>query len=360
MIAYRASAMLLLAAVLAGRAAEPPPVTPETPATMETSRFSFTHQGVSLLGLLDRPTGTASGYAVLLVHGHGRSNVVKYDAYRTMRAAFTRAGLVCFTWDKPGCGASEGEYDRDQTFQSSADEVVAAARALVSEGVVGAGRVGVWGISRAGWINALAIHAAPDTAFWISVSAAGEDDNYSYLLRQNLKAEGRSDDYIATVLGEIEEGFRLLAAGEPYERYLAATRTWHADAFVARFCAGGPQSEEDYQREQRKHREGAYAPPPVSFRMVVAGVRCPVLAMFGENDLVVDWRTAAGFYRECLGEQGNLTLQAYPGLDHGLVPCATGTLREINQRRSHEMAPACLDAMVGWLAERGFANQAPR
>lgn len=360
MTARPVSAMLLLAAVLVGRGEEPPPVLPAAPTTMETSPFSFTHQGVTLRGLLDRPTGAASGHAVLLVHGHGRSDVVKHASYRTLRAAFTRAGLVCLTWDKSGCGASDGEYDRDQTFQSSADEVVAAARALVAGGVVGAGRVGLWGISRAGWINALAIHAAPDTAFWISVSAAGEDDNYGYLLRQNLKAEGRTDEYIATVLAEIEEGFRLLAAGEPYERYLAATRTWHADPFIARFCAGGPQTEEDYRREQRKHREGAYAPPPVSFRAVVAGVRCPVLAMFGENDLVVDWRAAAAFYRECLGERGDLTLRTYPGLDHGLVPCATGTLREVNQRRSHETAPACVDAMVGWLAERGFATRAPR
>lgn len=325
---------------------------------MDTRPFALDHLGRTLHGLIDRPPPgvPANGYGVILVHGHGRTEVVDRDWYRPLREAFTAAGLICATWDKPGCGRSEGPYDRDQTVVDSAAEVVAAMAELSGIGAVARDRIGLWGISRAGWIGALAIRSAPEIAFWISSSPGGDHDNYPYLLRQNLRLEGRSEAYIATILDEIRLGFHLLAEGASYQRFLAATATFHGDPFIAEMCPGGPQNAEDYLREMAKAREWQSVLPG-DFAGVLECIACPVLALFGELDLVVDWRDSRALYERCLARHGNLTVRTFPGMNHGLSACRIGSLREARERRLGGMDPECIRAMVAWLVERGFARR---
>ena len=186
---HRLAAPLLLfltvplpsAAAQQGRGAPTPPI--------RTGEFAFEVDGQRLVGLLDRPASREAGATIVLVHGYGKTNVEAEGWNLDLRSHFGRLGINVLVWDKPGCGRSEGEFDIDQPVASSAAEVVAAVRVLKEREIPGSEMVGLWGISRAGWIAPLAMRDEPAIDFWISVSGTDDKENARYLLEQLLAAE---------------------------------------------------------------------------------------------------------------------------------------------------------------------------
>jgi len=110
-----------------------------------------------------------------------------------LRSRFTQLGISTLIWDKPGCGESKGRFDADQPVESSAREVLDAIRHAREGKLPGVTKVGLWGISRAGWIAPLAITQDHKIAFWISVSGTDYKENFPYLLESNLRIEGRTE-----------------------------------------------------------------------------------------------------------------------------------------------------------------------
>ncbi|MEM1272135.1 MAG: alpha/beta hydrolase, partial [Bacteroidota bacterium] len=94
---------------------------------------------------------------------------------------------------------------------------MAAVQALRATGLPGTAQIGLWGISRAGWIAPLAIQAEPSIAFWISVSGVDDKENARYLLESNLPIEGRSAEETARVVGAWQQGFNAVWKGGSYQ-----------------------------------------------------------------------------------------------------------------------------------------------
>ncbi len=168
-------------------------------ATMSTQRFEFVSNGNRLSGFVDVPASGAARAMIVIIHGYGKTDVAGRTSYYDLRSRFTRLGISTLIWDKPGCGKSEGTFDADQPVQSSAREVLDAIRHARESKLPGSQRVGLWGISRAGWIAPLAITQDPKIAFWISVSGTDDKENFPYLLESNLRIEGRSEAEIRTL-----------------------------------------------------------------------------------------------------------------------------------------------------------------
>lgn len=146
--------------------------------------------------MLDTPTNGPAHALVILVHGYGETDAIAQNWYYDLRARFADLGISSFVWDKPGCGASEGTFDADQPVMSSAAEVVAAAAFLRAIDAPGAQKIGLWGISRAGWIAPLALSQDKRLAFWISVSGVDDKESFGYLLASNWRIEGYGEDEI--------------------------------------------------------------------------------------------------------------------------------------------------------------------
>lgn len=66
--------------------------------------------------------------------------------------------MLFYIWDKIECGESEGNFDYFQPVKNSALEVRAAIKALKKDKMSGSNKIGLWGISRACWINPLVIN----------------------------------------------------------------------------------------------------------------------------------------------------------------------------------------------------------
>lgn len=322
---------------------------------MRTEQFSFEYNGNRLVGVLDWPNNDDPTSVIVFVHGHGRSNP---DRYHDLRKHFSQHGLACCIWDKAGCGQSSGEYDHGQTVQSSAYEVVAGIDALTSLGITGQKRIGLWGISRAGWICPLVITEQPSVAFWISVSGPNDQENYRYLLETNLRIEGRSESEVTELIAEWQRGYEALQKGVPYHEFLELTRTVRQDPFYGSISV--ELTEEAYRYEQARFVSGEYTVDGETglmvyvpgFHELLSKINCPVLAIFGEKDTNVDWRKSLILYRDTLGScsGADLTIKTFPAGNHGIYKCQTGGVRESVK----EHCDGYFEVMTQWLVGHGF------
>lgn len=332
----------------------------------ETERFAFEVDGDRLVGLLDAPHDPRA--TVIIVHGYGETRVVEQNWFYDLRARFAGLGLNVLVWDKPGCGESEGVFDINQPVESSADEVVAAMRALQARGMLGTGVIGLWGISRAGWIAPLAMQAAPEIAFWISVSGTDDKENGRYLLASNFPIEGRPQRETDALVAEWQRGFDAVWQGGDYQDYLDARPTLSQDPFAEFMGWGGHVSEEAFYAYQARFESGEFVVDEEAglqvyvpdFRQVLGAIDRPVLALFGEKDTNVDWRATSRLYRATIGAnpRADLAIKTFPDANHNLKQAQTGGVREMyEQPWDTPYAEGYFEAMADWLVAKGFGQR---
>ena len=343
----------LIGATLAGLI--PACATPAIEPGMRTRRFAFVSNGKRLVGFLDMPTHRAARAMIVIAHGYGQTDVAGRTSYYDLRSRFTALGIATVIWDKPGCGESEGVFDANQTVASSAQEVRDAVRGLRERGAPGARKIGIWGISRAGWIAPLAIARDRRIAFWISVSGTDDKESFGYLLENNLRIEGRGEAEIAALVSEWRRGFEITRSGGTFADYLAATKNLRRDSFMA--YLGSETSEAEFLSYQPQV-SSAPVDPETGLQIYVPGfaetlssLNIPVLALFGEKDTSVDWRSTAALYQRTIGAnpRARLTVRTFADGNHNLQQAATGGLREMIEMRERRASVGYSEAMEDWL-----------
>jgi pimeloyl-ACP methyl ester carboxylesterase len=334
---------------------------------IRTEYFEFEYNGNKLTGFLDLPEGRAASAIVILVPGYGRTNFSEHNGYYdSLRSNFTHLGLACCEWDKAGCGKSEGTFDIDQPVQSSAKEVIAAIKELKHRNISGFNKIGLWGISRAGWICPLVIEDYPSIAFWISVSGTDDKENYGYLLESNLRIEGRSESEAKLLVSEWKSGNEVFRNGGSFEEYIKAIHNIRKDSFCISFCGYGKENKEDYLKSQKKYineqhhdvydKETGLMIYVPNFKETLNRIQCPVLAIFGEKDCNVDWRKTIALYKETIGTNKNasLTIKSFPDGNHSIIKCKTGGVNE--KLEKWEPCGGYYKTMILWLKKNGFGK----
>jgi pimeloyl-ACP methyl ester carboxylesterase len=330
---------------------------------IKTDTFNFVFEGKKLNGLVDLPLGKEPTTIVVLVPGSGKTDIVAGNGFSGLRKQFIAQGLACLIWDKAGCGKSEGVFEYNQTVQNSAAEVVAAIKELKSQHIPGFGKVGLWGISRAGWICPLVIEQYPSIAFWISVSGTDDRDNYGYLLKKNFIIEGRTKAEADKLVAEWQNGNDIARNGGSFEENQKATQNIRRDPFYIFMAGNSSPTSEGYLKWQKKFQTGEnvvdaksglliYVP---DFEMVLKKIHCPVLAIFGEKDSQVDWQKTMALYKKSLGKNhpAQLTIKTIPNGNHNMQKCKTGGYRE--KLLVRQPAIGYYETMQKWIRENGFS-----
>jgi len=326
-------------------------------AQIQKKIFEFEFEGVVLNGVVNMPQNNTPKGMVLIVHGSGETNAIAQEWYYDVRELFVQSGYAVCMWDKMGCGKSGGTFDYNQSVQSSAEEVLTAITTLQRKQIPGAQEIGLWGISRGGWINPLVINQRKDIKFWISVSGVDDKENFKYLLTENLKINGHSKDTIKVLVGEWQKGMKITHNGGSYEAYIAATRNLNKNNFMLRFTNGVGTAEQYYSYQQsfmkQKLDEATGLPVYIEdFDALLAKVYCPVLALFGEKDKNVDWNKTKTLYERTLGQNTALTIKSFPHCNHNFFKSNTGGFYEFQDHNlPYIRCDGFLSTMANWLAE---------
>lgn len=202
-------------------------------------------------------------------------------------------------------------YDRrpspngeDVPLRVQASDALAAAGVLRSH--VGGVPVGMWGWSQGAWAAALAASMDTSVAFLVVVASVGVTPaaQMRHGTAEHLRRSGFEEDAIAELMrvrALYEDAHRGLATRDEAQQALdsIATRPWRHLAWLP----------------DRLAREHAWADLDFDPEPVFAATRCPVLAVWGEDDpwLPVDdseaaWGRAAA---------DRLTVLRLPGVGHG-------------------------------------------
>lgn len=334
-----------------------------------TVDFTFDSNGQTLSGIFDTPAEQESEALIIFVHGYGGSNIRAWNSYADLRQRFNAKGIATVVWDKPGQGQSEGTFDINQSVFSSAQEVLDAANHLRNIDAPGSNRIGIWGVSRAGWIAPIALSQDAEFEFWISVSGTTEEDNFSYLLLSNLPHEGGTVQQAEQLAEEWRRGCEIFRTGGSFDLYQDATQKLRANEYIKQM-RGEWQTRTQYETAQHSCNAGTCAGVDNDmcsfvhindFEAMLSSLEVDTLAIFGEKDLNVDWRKTRKVYQGTIGQSANasLAIASFEDADHNLHVSETGSLREMQAMTAPQKSDGYYDVQVNWLVETVLKKRPP-
>jgi pimeloyl-ACP methyl ester carboxylesterase len=268
------------------------------------------------------PGGEGPSPAVVVVAGSGPQTRWSTPTYSLVARIFGDAGFVVFSWDKPGSGASTGTFEPDKVQSQRAAILADGIQTLVDHPAVDPDRIGLWGLSQAGWVMPLALELTDDVAFMISVSGGAEDgiEQMAFQASEQLVCSGLSREQ-----AELAELWGPRAAkAETYEAHVEAMEILLEIPGVDSFVGSEIMSEEDWQA-QRPDNRGLFDPVTV-----LENTTIPVLAVFGELDKNIDPIQGAEAYERALAAAGNpdYHVEVIPGIGHTMQTQETGCIGE--------------------------------
>jgi uncharacterized protein len=179
-------ALVALFTVACGGSDAGAPSAPSQLATIHT----FPSGDVRLAYTLDVPTGTGPFPAIVMGHGSGEAT---RHQLASLAQGFVAAGFAVLRYDKRGVGDSGGVYEvagnvanSARVFPILAGDMLAGVEFLKTRPEVDGSRIGLFGVSQAGWIIPLAASRSSDVKFMILVVgptvSVGVENYYSTLV----------------------------------------------------------------------------------------------------------------------------------------------------------------------------------
>jgi len=351
-------------------------------ASPTETRVSFRSESNTLSGILSLPEGGGRHAAVVLLSGSDRGGTT--SPYLVLHARFlVRSGFAVLRYDPPGVGRSTGDH-RFETLDDRAREAIAALDYLRTRPELRRDEIGLWGHSQGGWVTQMAAAASKHVAFIVSVSGSGvspaEQEVYS------VEAQSRTAGFSAPDVAKAALFSRLwidwqLARPVYREQNLARVRRlgpgpWKAFAALvyrpgsltpAQNLARGiailqsirhelfarylyldtailPALEAIRPDQVAAAKAAAQQSLLVTPKKYLSAVHCPVLAIWGEDDVLVPARKSATLYRQYLKAAGNrdVTIVVFPNTGHS-----------INDAAGNDFSPAYRTTLTRWL-KHGF------
>jgi pimeloyl-ACP methyl ester carboxylesterase len=187
----------------------------------------FENGGIRLAFTLDLPPGKGPFPAVVMGHGSGR---VTRDQLAWAAMQLTRLGFAVLRFDKRGVGESTGEFvfvgtnDSPTVFPQLASDVAAGVRFLRTRDEIDGRRIGLFGVSQAGWILPIAARDLGDVAFMVlwsgPVCTVGQEMFYSEIVENTGRPVADGNSAMARFTGP--DGFDPL----PVLRSVTAPTLW--------------------------------------------------------------------------------------------------------------------------------------
>ncbi len=320
-------------------------------AVYTTRDLRFRSGALELSGRLYAPVGVERYPVLVAVTGSGDVSVIGDDDTKALAMAFTAAGIGVLAYDKRGTGASTGVATGTDFRALGAD---AAAAIRFARGLPGVERVGVWGISQAGWVIPYALREKPGAAFAILVSPAGVNphEQVTYFLHRQMRALGLSEAeasaadtiHIVTALYYASgRGYR--AAQATVDRYrgmswfhrVVTNRFWDdmtgegrlfTPAELAAAVAKNPGGFDLYRSKSSF----------VDYSTLYESLTLPTLVIYGAQDELVPIDHSRAVIEPALRRRGSMPYQfrVFEGVGHDI------------QTPDHRLLPDYLDFIVGW------------
>lgn len=311
---------------------------------------AFSSGAIRLVGTLISPTTAGRHPAIILVHGSGAED----REYMLPFARFLiRHGVAVLGYDKRGVGGSTGDWNT-ASFDDLAGDVVAAFEYLKTRKDIDRSRIGLLGVSQAGWVMPLAAIRVSDLAFLISVSGAGVSPAETTIdeAEREMASAGLPPPAIQRVVGLMKVQYEFARTGRRWDEYAAARAQIVARMGSAPSSFPATPNDPYWQFIRRLY---FYDPAPV-----LRQLQTPVLALFGELDDNILAEKNKNAWEAALkaGNNRDYTFRIIPKADHLQLEAKTGSNAEMASLQ--RFAPTYFATIQNWLAKRTASFRASR
>jgi pimeloyl-ACP methyl ester carboxylesterase len=329
--------------------------------------FTSARSKIRFAGTLTRPRGDRGPYpAVLLMSGSGPDDrnytAAGHYPFLVLADYLTRRGIAVLRVDDRGVGKSAGVYSQ-ATTADLADDAEAAVAFLNGRKDIDARRIGLIGHSDGALGAALLASRGPDIAFVVMLAGRGVSGE-QVMLRQTelgLKALGANAPLVrwnmAAQRRVIEVVKREPDAARAQKLLLQLYDDINAELTdETRAQMGVPSTFK--LRGQAGSTSWLHYFLTVDPRPTLAKLRCPVLALNGDKDVIVSSKDNLPAIETALKAGGNrdITVAELPGLNHLFQTCKVGAPAEYFLIEE-TIAPAVLQQVGDWIARRTGAER---
>lgn len=343
----------------ASRPRHPQEPQPPFPYRSEEVTVRNERDGINLAGTLTLPEKGTKFPAVVMVTGSGAQNrdeeIMGHKPFFVIADYLTRNGIAVLRCDDRGTAASQGTH-ATATNEDFATDTEAMVNYLRSRKEINAKKIGIIGHSAGGIIAFIVAKKDPSIAFVVSLAGAGVRGDSLMLKQVELisKSQGMPDAVWQGMKPSIRNRYAILQQTDKTPEELQ--KELYADVTKTM----SPEQLKDLNTIQQLSAQISSMTSPWYLHFMrydptqdLKKLKCPVLALNGEKDIQVDAAMNLTAIQERITENGNknVTVKAYPNLNHLFQTCEKGTLAEYGQLEE-TINPEVLKDIIEWIRKQ--------
>lgn len=307
----------------------------------------FKNEDVSLAGLLYKPIADGKHPAVVVIHGSGEQGL-DTNYYNFWGRFFASRGVAALVYDKRGVGKSTGDYKK-AAFDDLAGDALAAVKLLKARKDINGEQIGLFGISQGGWIAPLAASRSRGVKFLILnvAPAVTVEEQELDRVEYSLRADEVSEADISEALDYTKQMFRVAYTGKGWSELEAFGQKIRDKKWAEQISLA--DSEKDLEGWKRIR----FDPTPV-----LKQTKIPVLALFGEMDVLVPPKENKDKMEAYLKEAGNtdVTIRVIPNAGHNMESFATLYGGDWSWSEKYwvwaKKSPVFYETIIDWMSKR--------
>ncbi len=343
----------------ASRPKRPQEPQPPFPYRSEEVTVRNERDGINLAGTLTLPEKGTKFPAVVMVTGSGAQNrdeeIMGHKPFFVIADYLTRNGIAVLRCDDRGTAASQGTH-ATATNEDFATDTEAMVNYLRSRKEINAKKIGIIGHSAGGIIAFIVAKKDPSIAFVVSLAGAGVRGDSLMLKQVELisKSQGMPDAVWQGMKPSIRNRYAILQQTDKTPEELQ--KELYADVTKTM----SPEQLKDLNTIQQLSAQISSMTSPWYLHFMrydpaqdLKKLKCPVLALNGEKDIQVDAAMNLAAIQERITGNGNknVTVKAYPNLNHLFQTCKKGTLAEYGQLEE-TINPEVLKDIIEWIRKQ--------
>lgn len=343
----------------ASRPKRPQEPQPPFPYRSEEVTVRNERDEINLAGTLTLPEKGTKFPAVVMVTGSGAQNrdeeIMGHKPFFVIADYLTRNGIAVLRCDDRGTATSQGTH-ATATNEDFATDTEAMVNYLRSRKEINAKKIGIIGHSAGGIIAFIVAQKDPSIAFVVSLAGAGVRGDSLMLKQVELisKSQGMPDAVWQGMKPSIRNRYAILQQTDKTPEELQ--KELYADVTKTM----SPEQLKDLNTIQQLSAQISSMTSPWYLHFMrydpaqdLKKLKCPVLALNGEKDIQVDAAMNLTAIQERVTGNGNknVTVKAYPNLNHLFQTCEKGTLAEYGQLEE-TINPEVLKDIIEWIRKQ--------
>lgn len=330
---------------------------PPFPYLVKEVEFKNQKANIVLSGTLTMPLSGGPFPVVVMISGSGpedrNEEIFDHKPFWVIADYLTRQGIAVLRYDDRGTGKSTGKYSGSSIDDFSTD-AVAAIEFLKTENKIDTGKIGLIGHSEGGIIAPMIASQNKDVAFIVMMAGPGLPGDQLLMLQAEkiFKSMKMSQDIINKDRQVKKKIFSYIKKGQD-------------SSVIAKKIVREYSKLDDSDLEKLGISKKAlniivasYLNPEISSlicsepAVYIKRVKCPVLALNGENDMQVPSKENLKAVGEALkaGGNTNYTIKELWYLNHLFQTCETGSPDEYG-KIEETISPLALEAMSDWIKQ---------